>query len=513
MSALPTSTVKSKLENSNTNVFTRSTSVSTSLLFQSMNADVSTRSIPTIMSQAVHTDVAIPSASAPSPLELQHKYAFVPSTSTSLPLQSVLSSDIFENHALQSLHNASKILTSKSNPRNPGFDSVPKTPSVKPDRPLANRHPATVVSSRTFPWIRKHVWETVITTGRTISSTQSTLFSTTEPRNTVMISLQTTVPANNPVTNTKLLSIDVTAITPTTPVIYVSGKDIPSTSISNKEIPKMKVSHKEIPKTDILRSEIPISRKEVSKMNVLRTEIPKTPMLRSEIPILRHKISKTKISLSPQVPDYRIESSPTERGSAGQRVSVDKLPTFRHNLLAMLKKYNFARSAKPRVAKSPIENVMPSQGGSLRSQCQHTGCVNGVCQQVMSGLFKCRCYAGFQLSTTTNICVPHKYGISSCSLDSTCINGRCVLRGGVSVCQCNPGYKYIAWACVDINECMDESACRDGFCYNYQGGYNCNCYPGYYLHRHRIGRQCKKKGNLFLGSVGWLWLLFMGDVL
>ena len=225
----------------------------------------------------------------------------------------------------------------------------------------------------------------------------------------------------------------------TVPKINVLRKEIPQIRIASREIPKINILQTEIPiirkpipkinilqteipiirkpipKINILQTEIPIIRKPIPKINILQTEIPiirkpipKINILQTEIPIIRKPIPKHKTSARPRLSDHRVESSVQNRASKTQALRVSKSVNFLLGLVAMLQHHRRVKNDKHRLAKLSVEKVAPSPARYQSSQCQYTGCVNGVCQQVALGTFKCRCNVGFQPSTNINMCVPRE---------------------------------------------------------------------------------------------------------
>ena len=426
---------------------------------QLVDTDVPAHSTSTATSlPSKNADVAHPFPPRVLNLELQHEVAIIPFTSTPLPLKTVLSNEIFKKEILPSLHGANKILTSKSNAKNIGFHAVIQATNFKnDDRHLVHRELLpTVSSSTTQAWIPTHRVGTTFKTLLVISTSHPSL-----PSTTVTYKAQTNVPVTSVATRTGLVTTDVT--TPSTmPVTSSSHSDVTTTSVLNKvfpklnvlddeiskvdvshrkvpkinalrtqipilnktvpkinvlrkEIPQIRIASREIPKINILQTEIPIIRKPIPKINILQTEIPiirkpipKINILQTEIPIIRKPIPKHKTSARPRLSDHRVESSVQNRASKTQALRVSKSVNFLLGLVAMLQHHRRVKNDKHRLAKLSVEKVAPSPARYQSSQCQYTGCVNGVCQQVAAGTFKCRCNVGFQPSTNINMCVPRE---------------------------------------------------------------------------------------------------------
>ncbi|XP_059376725.1 complement component C1q receptor-like [Carassius carassius] len=109
---------------------------------------------------------------------------------------------------------------------------------------------------------------------------------------------------------------------------------------------------------------------------------------------------------------------------------------------------------------------------ALRNNCENSPC-ESKCVPTAAG-FLCACAEGFYLAEDSVSCVD----IDECQqLKPICAENRCYNTPGSYFCECNPGFRFVAGKCEDVDECT-ELRCQQG-CLNSQGSFYCYCHAGY----------------------------------
>ncbi|XP_060568098.1 uncharacterized protein LOC132726759 [Ruditapes philippinarum] len=105
---------------------------------------------------------------------------------------------------------------------------------------------------------------------------------------------------------------------------------------------------------------------------------------------------------------------------------------------------------------------------------------NGGCSQQCNnnvGSFSCSCRAGYTLGTDGRSC----NDVDECVLGTAACSQKCANTEGSFTCSCNTGYTLGVdrRSCEDVDECVDGTAKCVGYCNNTPGSYTCYCDPGY----------------------------------